>query len=70
MVVRMRHTSGHTANRRSHHRLTQPNMVVSESGSVRRSHHMDPMTGMYRGRVVIDMAAKALKKQNKENNPA
>lgn len=65
MVVRMRHTSGHTRNRRAHHALKPISLVTTEGGTVRRSHHMDPVTGMYRGRVVIDMAAKALKKQKK-----
>jgi len=65
MVVRMRHTSGHTRNRRSHHALVNPSLVVEKDGSVRRSHHMNPVTGMYRGRIVVDMAAKALKKQQK-----
>ncbi len=66
MVVRMRHTSGHTANRRSHHALKQLPLVKTEAGTIRRSHHMDPVTGMYRGRVVIDMAARALKAQQKQ----
>jgi len=65
MVVRMRHTRGHTANRRSHHALVVPALIMSEGGTIRRSHHMDPVTGLYRGRVIIDMAAKALKKQQK-----
>jgi ribosomal protein L32 len=65
MVVRMRHTSGHTRNRRSHHALVNPSLVTTEAGTVRLSHHMDPITGMYRGRVVVDMAAKTLKKQQK-----
>jgi ribosomal protein L32 len=64
MVVRMRHTSGHTANRRSHHALTEIALIKTETGNFRRSHHMDPVTGMYRGRVVIDMTKKAMKKSS------
>jgi ribosomal protein L32 len=62
MVVRMRHTSGHTANRRSHHALTEPGIIKTPAGTYRKSHHVDPVTGMYRGRMVVDVTKKALKK--------
>ncbi len=69
MVVRMRHTSGHTANRRSHHALVATSLVKTAAGTYRKSHHMDPITGMYRGRVVVDMTKKALKAQSKTPQP-
>ena len=60
MVVRMRHTRSHTANRRSHHGLKSPEMAVCKNcGAMHRPHHMCLACGFYKGRVVIDLAAKA-----------
>ncbi len=59
MVIRMRHTRSHTANRRSHHALTAPNLAVCKNcGAQHRPHHMCLDCGFYKGRVVIDLAAK------------
>jgi len=59
MVIRMRHTRSHTANRRSHHALTAPEMAVCKNcGAHHRPHHMCLACGFYKGRVVIDLAAK------------
>ncbi len=59
MVIRMRHTRSHTANRRSHHALTAPNLAVCKNcGSQHRPHHMCLNCGFYKGRVVIDLLAK------------
>lgn len=40
--------------RRSHHALA-PNTYVEDkqSGELRRPHHIDPKTGMYRGRQIL-----------------
>lgn len=66
MVVRMRHTKSHTANRRSHHALKAPKVVTDvKTGSVRLNHRVDMATGMYKGRKVIDVVAKVAKKQAK-----
>lgn len=60
MVIRMRHTRSHTANRRSHHALTSPETAVCKNcGGAYRPHHMCLSCGFYNGRVVIDLAAKA-----------
>lgn len=60
MVVRMRHTKGHTANRRSHHALTKPGVATDkETGSVHLRHRVDMKTGMYRGTQVISRGTKA-----------
>lgn len=60
MVVRMRHTRSHTANRRSHHALKSPEMAVCKNcGAMHRPHHMCLACGFYNGRIVIDMKAKA-----------
>lgn len=62
MVVRMRHTRAHTANRRSHHALKAQKLAVCECGAPRVSHRACAACGRYRGRVVVDMAGKAAKK--------
>ena len=41
--------------RRSHHRISQVNIVEDKkSGEYRLSHHLDLKTGMYKGRQVLD----------------
>lgn len=53
MSIRMRHTKGHTANRRSHHALTATKAVTDkESGALRLPHRVDETTGMYRGKQI------------------
>ncbi len=70
MEVRMRHTRAHTANRRSHHALKAQKLSVCECGAPRVSHRACPSCGRYRGRVVVDVAAKmqakAARKAKKE----
>ena len=59
MVIRMRHTRAHTANRRSHHALKAPTLAIcSNCGAKHRPHHMCLECGFYKGRMVVDMAAK------------
>jgi large subunit ribosomal protein L32 len=54
MSVRMRHTSSHTKNRRSHHALVGTNIVTDkESGALRLPHRLDETTGMYRGKQIV-----------------
>lgn len=54
MSVRMRHTSSHTKNRRSHHALKDASIVKDkESGALRLPHRLDETTGMYRGKQII-----------------
>lgn len=49
----MRHTRGHTGNRRSHHALEAINVVKdAESGNLRLPHRLDEVTGMYRGKQI------------------
>jgi len=58
MSIRMRHTSGHTGNRRSHHALKNQNIVKDkESGNLRLPHRMDEATGMYRGKQIAPALA-------------
>ena len=65
MVVRMRHTRAHTANRRSHHALKAQKLSVCECGAPRVSHRACASCGRYRGRVVVDFAAKASAKASR-----
>ena len=59
MVIRMRHTRSHTANRRSHHALKAPALSVCQNCEAKhRPHHMCLECGHYKGRMVVDMAAK------------
>ncbi|MBX4189405.1 50S ribosomal protein L32 [Candidatus Parcubacteria bacterium] len=53
MVVRMRHTRSHTANRRSHHSLKNPALSKESTGAVHLRHRANPKTGTYRGRKVV-----------------
>ena len=66
MSVRMRHTKAHTANRRSHHGLVEPRLsLCSNCGGSHMRHKVCENCGQYRGRIVIDVAAKLAKKEKK-----
>ncbi len=59
MVIRMRHTRSHTGNRRSHHALQAPVLATcGNCGAKHRPHHMCLECGHYKGRMVVDLAAK------------
>ncbi len=65
MVVRMRHTRAHTANRRSHHAIKGPRLSKDTStGTVHMRHRMDE-NGMYRGKQIMDLATKKEQKAAK-----
>ena len=66
MTVRMRHTSSHTKNRRSHHALVEGAVFADkESGNLRLPHRLDEKTGMYRGKQIAAPVTKE-KKNKKE----
>ena len=66
MVVRMRHTRAHTANRRSHHALRAPALgKCADCGTLTTPHRVCENCGKYRGKVIIDVAAAAAKKEAK-----
>ena len=56
MAVPKRKTSKSRRNkRRSHHKILPANIIEDKkSGEFRLSHHIDPKTGMYKGRQVLD----------------
>jgi large subunit ribosomal protein L32 len=61
----MRHTRGHTGNRRSHHALTATSVVADkESGNLRLPHHLDEATGMYRGKQIAPARAARVSKKS------
>lgn len=77
MSVRMRHTSSHTRNRRSHHALKNKVIVKDkESGNLRLPHRLDEATGMYRGKLIVapkvkkDSKKEKAKKSEKEEHEA
>ncbi len=66
MVIRMRHTRAHTANRRSHHALVAPTLVKCANCSEYKLPHRACMKcGMYRGRQIIDVVAQAKHRQDR-----
>ena len=59
MVIRMRHTRAHTANRRSHHALKAPTLSQCQNCEAKhRPHHMCLECGFYKGKMIVDMASK------------
>lgn len=63
----MRHTKSQRNRTRSHHRLDKPAVTLDSNTNVPHlRHRASRVTGQYRGRTVIDMAAKASKKAAKQ----
>jgi len=63
----MRHTGGHTRNRRSHHKLEEPRLSKDpDTGEFHVRHRTNMETGRYRGRVVFDIVKQKEKKAEKE----
>lgn len=53
-VPRKKTTRSKQGMRRSHDKLQSPSYVEDkDSGELKRPHHIDPSTGMYRGRQVL-----------------
>jgi large subunit ribosomal protein L32 len=60
MVVRMRHTRAHTANRRSHHALKAVNLVECKNcKALKTPHRVCDACGFYRGKKVTTVKTKA-----------
>ena len=63
MVVRMRHTRAHTANRRSHHHVDGPRLTeCSKCKSSHVKHHACGVCGTYRGKEVLNVMKEVEKK--------
>jgi len=66
MVVRMRHTKSHTANRRSHHALKSAHFAkCGNCQELKKGHTVCKACGFYRGMKVLDLVKKIEKKQKK-----
>jgi len=62
----MRHTHAHTRNRRSHHALAAIQLsICKDCGKSHLRHTTCQNCGKYKGVQVIDVAARALKKENR-----
>ena len=67
MVVRMRSTKSHRNNRRSHDGLSNPAVTVDKNTNVAHLRHRASLiTGMYKGRQVIDVQKKINKRLKKD----
>jgi large subunit ribosomal protein L32 len=67
MVVRMRHTRAATGERRSHHALKGQRLSkCGNCGAMHLRHRACQACGQYRGKVIIDVIAKAEKKAKKD----
>ena len=66
MSVRMKITRNKTGGRRSQLGLKAPRLSRdTKTGNVHIRHFMDPETGMYRGKQVIDIAGKKARRAEK-----
>ena len=71
MVIRMRHTRAHTANRRSHHALAIASLnLCKECGSPKEPHAVCQVCGKYKGKQIIDVHSKITKKEKKAKEKA
>jgi ribosomal protein L32 len=58
----MRHTRAHTANRRSHHALSEAAISNDAQDGLHMRHRVSPITGKYKGEQVLDLNKKVSKK--------
>jgi ribosomal protein L32 len=65
MVVRMRANRSKTRKRRSHHGLSAARLTADQKGGVHLRHRADPETGLYRGKGIIDVVARAKREQRR-----
>ncbi|MDD5318618.1 MAG: 50S ribosomal protein L32 [Candidatus Pacebacteria bacterium] len=63
----MRHNRGQTGSRRSHHAIKGAGVILCEKcGQPRQKHIMCMQCGTYKGKVILDVVAKAQKKADKK----
>lgn len=61
----MRVNRSKTRKRRSHHGLSTARLTVDQKGATHLRHRVDPETGLYRGKVVIDVVERAKREQRR-----
>ncbi len=61
----MRRNRSQTAKRRSHHGLTTARVTTDKQGNAHLRHRVDPETGMYRGKMIIDVVALKKREQRR-----
>lgn len=61
----MRRNRSQAAKRRSHHALKGTRLATCECGGLHLPHRACPSCGKYRGRVVIDVVARAARAQRR-----
>ncbi len=61
----MRVNRSKTGKRRSHHGLSAARLTTDTKGGVHLRHRVDPETGLYRGKVVIDVVALKQREQRR-----
>ena len=67
MVVRMRSTKSHRNHRRSHDGLSSPAVTMDKNTNVAHlRHRVSLVTGMYKGRQVIDVQKKINKRLKRD----
>lgn len=65
----MRHTKGHTGNRRSHHALEKTRVSKDkDTGVLHMRHRASLETGKYRGKKVLEVDASASKQEVKSSS--
>ncbi len=65
MVVRMRRNRSQTAQRRSNHAIKGARVAKDAAGNLYLPHRVNPVTGMYKGRVVIDIVAQQKREERR-----
>ena len=66
MVVRMRSTSSHSSNRRSHHKLSERSFAICDNcGAKKLKHVACSVCGKYKNREVVDIIGRTARKEAK-----
>ena len=68
MVVRMRANRSKTGMRRSHEAISGMRTSTCVCGELRQSHRACPHCGMYNGKVIIDVVARAKRSTRRTKN--
>ena len=67
MVIRMRHTRAHTANRRSHHALSAKAVTTDKATGTVHLRHRASKDGIYKGVQAVRPVEKKIAKKSTKN---